>query len=111
MKLLSLKVDLDGLNLRDAEVKDMTSQELMVRVIKNIILSYGQKQRGLGEEERRKFYKLSDALEKAAEEKKEEVELEDDWFGFLKKCKRESTLFPDSLLRKVEEAIDAVPDR
>lgn len=111
MKLLSLKLSTEGLNLRDAEVADLSGAELAVRVIKNIILSYAQKQRGLGEEERRKFYKLSDALEAAVESKKDSVELEDDWFGFLKKCKTDCSLMPDTLLRRVEELIEAVSNR
>jgi len=110
MKLLSLDLNIEGLTL-DAETQKISNIELATRVIKNIILSYAQNQRGLSEEERRKTYKIYDVLEEAVKEKKTTVEMEDDWFGFLKKCKLECKLFPDTALRRVEELIEATPNR
>ena len=108
MKTLNLGISLEGLNL-DAETVKLSATEIATKVIKNVIVAYGQAQRGLSEEERRLFYKVSDALEAAKDAT--EVALEDTWFGFVKKCFKDSRLMPDLLLRRVEEKISEVKDR
>jgi hypothetical protein len=108
MKTLKLDISLEGLNLNDDD-KVRSPSQLCGDVIKNVIVAYGVRgqNRGLTEEERRKFYKISDILEKA----EDSVELEDDWMGFIRKCFKETPLIPDKLLRRVEEKIEEVKDR
>ncbi len=115
MKTLNLQVDLEGIKFGD-DLKDKSSAEVASEVIQNIILSYGMQERGLSEEDRRKYYKICDALEKAIKSHNGvdtpcNIELEDDWMGFLRKCKRESKLMPNKLIQRVEAIIDAVKDR
>lgn len=110
MKTLRVKVDLEGLEL-GTEDKDKSPVEIASLVLKNIIMGYAASKRGLDEGERRKFYKICDALDEAQKTEAEEIQLEDDWMGFLRKCKREATLLPGPLLRRVEDLIDAVEDR
>jgi hypothetical protein len=104
MKTLSLSIDLEKLNLAEAD-KTKSVQSIVSSVIQNVILGYGQQQRGFDEKERRQYYKIADALELAEKENKTSVELEDDWWGFIRKCFRESKLMPNSLLRQVEELV------
>ena len=110
MKTLNLITDLSSLTLTE-EDKGKSSQELVTTIVKNVILTWGMEKRGLNEEDRRKFYKISDAFELALKEKKEFVDLEDDWIGFLRKVFREANLMPNNLLRKVEELINEIKDR
>ena len=114
MKTLKLIFDTEDLVLSE-NLKDKPMQEIAWLMIKNIILSYASAKRGLDEEERRKFYKISDAFDMLLKSKKgngailpEEIELEDDWMGFIRKCKRESLLMPDRLSQGVEKLIDEV---
>jgi hypothetical protein len=109
MKILKLSISVEGLELKN-ETKNPI--ELATKVIKNVILIWGnQKQRGLNEEDRRKFYKISDLFDKAAKENMETVEVEDDWMGMIKKSFMEALLTPDELLRRVEENVFDVRNR
>lgn len=113
-KILKIVFDKEGLNLND-DVNKLPIQEITYNVIRNIVLNYSQKNRGLVEEDRRKYYKICDVFEKAIKpqdngELATEVKLDDDWLGFIKKCKKE-TMNPDRFLQKVEELIDAVEYR
>ena len=112
MKMLSIKIEIEGLKLND-EDKSKSPIELTTLVIKNIILSWASsgQRRGLSEEDRRRFYKITDVFEKAVKDGAETVELEDDWMGFIRKCKRESEIMPNDLVRRVEDLIDTVKDR
>ena len=111
MKTINLKISLDGLNFNDEDSKK-SSVEMCTIVIKNIMLGWAnQQQKGMPEEDRRKYYKITDIFDKAVKENLETVELEDDWMGFIRKCKREVGLMPNELLRRVEEKIDEVKDR
>ena len=110
MKQLKLNFDKSGLILDEVD-KQKSPEELSVAIIKNVILAYGQHQKGISEEDRLKFYKISDAFDKAIKDKSEEVELEDDWIGFVKKCFREAPLLPSPLLRVVEENLRAIQNR
>lgn len=110
MKKLSLKFDLEGLNFNGEDDKK-NAVELSTSTIKNLILHFGAQKQGLVDDERRKFYKICDAFEKALKENATEVELEDDWFGFIKKSFREVKYIPSDLSRRVENLIDQVPDR
>jgi hypothetical protein len=104
MKSLNLNLNLEGLNL-SKEDSTKSAQQILSDVIQNVILGYGQQKQGLGEVDRRKFYKIQDALEVAIKEGKESVELEDDWMGFMKTAFREVKLMPNLLLRRVEEKV------
>ena len=104
MKTLELKLNLESLNLGE-EDKKQSVQKIIGNVIQNVILGYGQTQRGLDEKERRQYYKIADALELAEKENKSTIELEDEWFGFMKKCFRESKLMPNTLLRQIEDLV------
>jgi hypothetical protein len=112
MKTLTLTLDLKDLKLGDVD-KDKTDIEICTQVIKNVILNWGMsgQRRGLDEESRRKFYKISDAFDKAIADKTPTIELDDDWMGLIRKCFRETDLIPDKLLRQVEERIAEVKDR
>jgi len=92
----------------NAEDKKKTPQELAQEVIQNVILTAGASQRGLREEDRRLYYKICDKLDEANKEKSESVDFEDQEFGFIKKCFRETPLNPNKLLRVIEDLIGAV---
>jgi len=109
MKTLNLKIDLSKLNL-GPEDKAKNPVEVAGAVISNVILNYAQQVRGLDEKERRQFYKISDAIDEAKKNNKDEILLEDDWAGFLRKCFRESKLSPNELLRQVEDLIIGLKD-
>lgn len=110
MKILELKLNTETLNLTE-EDKKQSVQKTVSNVIQNVILGYGQSQRGFDEKERRQYYKIADTLDLAVKENKETVELEDDWVGFLKKCFRDSKLMPNNLLRQIEELVNNIKDR
>ena len=116
MKKLGLVFKKDGINFGEDEAKSLPIQQVTYNIIRNIILSYAQANRGLGEEERRMYYKICDAFEKALKNKDngkmaEEIQLEDQWMGFIRKCKKEVRMNPDMALKRVEELIDAVEQR
>lgn len=110
MKTLSLKLNIEGLKLND-EDSGKSPAGLMCLLIKNLILGWGSQNRGLSEDDRRKFYKISDAFDTAIKENAETIDLEDDWMGLIRKAKRDAQLIPNDLLRRVEELIDEVKDR
>jgi len=112
VKKLRLSFDKEGLKLPKDE-EDKSAIELSTIIIRNMILSWAtaNQKRGLGYDDRRKYDKICDVFEAAAKDKTEEVELEDDWMGFIRKCMRECELIPNKLLRKVEELIEDVKDR
>lgn len=105
-KKLSLVVDLTGIDLGD-KAKDTAVERIVANVIENIMHTYSQLKRGLTEPERKQFYRVQNALEKAVKEEAKEVELANEDFGFIRKCKREALLTPNELLQRVEELIDA----
>lgn len=108
MKKLNLALNIEGLSKGPGE-EDKSPIEICVQVIKNIVLNGNSK--GLSEEDRRRFYKLIDVFDKAIKENLQEVELEDDWLGFIKRSKREAKFIPSDLTRRVEQLIDDVKDR
>lgn len=112
MKKLNLNIDLSELKLGEVD-KEKSDIELCTHVIKNVVLNWGisNNRRGLCEEDRRRFYKISDVFDKAVKDKTADIELEDDWMGLIRKCFRECELMPDKLLRQVEEKINEVKDR
>jgi hypothetical protein len=110
MKDLKLVLDLEALKLNE-EDKKQTVQKIINNVIQNVVLGYGQQQRGFDEKERRQYYKIADALEAAEKSNAESVTLEDDQMGFLVKCFRESKLMPNTLLRQIENLILGVENR
>lgn len=108
MKKLSLNLNLEGVEL-DPEAKKKTANELVTIVAKNIILNYAAQKRppGLSEEERRVFYKISDAFDAALKSQPISfVALEDNWYELIIKAKKEAAITPDQLLRRVEALID-----
>lgn len=111
MKKLGMVFSLEGVELADKQ-KNREVVDLSAEIIRNVIIIWGnQKQRGLGEEDRRKYYKISDVLDIAVKEHKTEIELEDDLMGLVKKAFREVILTPDTLLRQVEILVADVKDR
>lgn len=109
-KVLNLKLDITQLNLSE-EDKKQSVQYIINKVIENVILGYGQVQRGFDEKERRLYYKIADALELAVKDNSDMISLEDDQAGFLKKCFRESKLLPNTLLRQIEDLVNNINDR
>lgn len=111
MKVLSLELDMEKLNLTAPEDKQRTSQDIIKSVIENVIVSYGQQQRGLDEKERRQYYKIADKLDEAATTKAATIDLDDEYMGFIKKCFRECKLMPNPLLRQIEDILTNVKER
>lgn len=105
MRTLSLKLSLEGLNL-DAESMKMEPSVVVGNVVRNIMMTYANNQGGLKESERKMFYSLSEAMDKAIKDKAEEFTLTDEEGGFLKKCKREAKMQPSEILARVEKIID-----
>lgn len=111
MKTLKLLIDISTLNLSE-EDKKVSPIVLASRVIGNVLYNYSQQvSRGLLKSDRTTFYAISDILSVAEKENKEEIELADEFVGFIRKCFRETKLNPSELLRKVEEQIDEIKDR
>ena len=110
MKELKLALDVEKLKLNE-EDKKQSVQKIINNVIQNVILGYGQQQRGFDEKERRQYYKIADALDTAEKDNAETVSLEDDQMGFLKKCFRESKLMPNTLLRQIEDLVLGTENR
>jgi len=110
MKVLKLAIDLAGITL-SKEDKSRSPQDITALVIKNIILTYGNLEHGLGEEERRKFYKLVDILEVGVKAKAETIDLEDDYAAFILKCRSKAKMLPGELLRLVEKNLDEIKDK
>ena len=107
-KILDLVIDLNGLELPPPD-KEKTSQELVAIVLHNIMYSYSKT--GLKKDERKQYYKIVDALDKATKAKETSIELEDTSVGFLRKCQRDAAMAPNRLLQRVEDLIDNIKDR
>lgn len=110
MKTLELKLDIEKLFLAE-EDKKKPANVIVTEVIKTVIIGYSQQNKGLNQPERKQYYKLVDSLDKAITDKQESVELEDNEFGFIKKCFSESKLTPNNLLRQVEELLLNIKER
>lgn len=109
MRKLNIDISLEGLNL-SPEDKKQTAGQIFGKMVEGIILSYGQSKQGLQEKERRQYYKIMDVIDEIKPEDKE-IQLEDDLFGFLKKCKADTKMQPNNLLRRVEKKIEEVKQR
>jgi len=112
VKKLRLSFDREGLNLPKDD-GERTPAELSSIIIRNMIIGWATsgQSRGLNDDDRRKYYKICDAFDAAIKNKAEEVELDDEWMGFIRKAKKDCELIPNELLRKVEANIEAVKDR
>lgn len=109
MNLLKLEMKIDDLGLpHDDKTPDIKASELVSNVIKNIMISYSQAQRGLTGEERKQYYAIGAALDKAVAANEAIVELDDSDAGFLRKCKREARMIPGDALQRVEQLIDGM---
>lgn len=109
MKILSLVFDKSGLNLLDKDA-ELTLQELAYNIISQFVMAYATENKGLNEEERRKFYKLCDVLEDGVKNNSDSVNLEDDWASFLQKCRSKAKFMPNKLTQRIEELIDDMKD-
>ena len=104
MKTLNLKITTEDLILNEAD-KQKNPVELVTNTIKNVIIAWGaQKQGGLSEEDRRKYYKISDIFDEVVKKNLESVDIEDDWMGLIRKCFG-GFLIPTNLLRQVEKLV------
>lgn len=110
MKTLNLVFDKTGWQPAK-EDKDKSIPEVSKIVIENIVYTYATQQGGFQEPERRQWYKVLDALEKALKAGQEAVELEDDAFGFLRKCVTGVKVAPNDLIRKIDGLVMAVENR
>ncbi len=106
MKKVNLDIDLGDVKLGEGETK----RKLIINVITNLIISYGQQQQGLGFDDQRKVYKVLDAFERADKEDRNEVELEDDWYDFIKKVLKDGKFNVEAnrLLNKLYEMFELV---
>jgi hypothetical protein len=105
MKTLEIKLNREVLTLGENEA-NKTDIEFFAIVVENVVLAYGQQQRGFDEKERRQFYKILDTFETAKKAGSNTIQLEDDWVGFIKKCFRETKLMPNKLLEQIEGIIN-----
>ncbi len=107
MKTLKIIVSKDGLELGPLE--PLSPQELVVKIVKNaILIAAGQAPgRGLGEEDRRKYYKICDVFDTGIKTSAETVQLEDDWFKLIETSFK-AKFVPDNLFRRVEDLIAEV---
>jgi hypothetical protein len=110
VKTLNLNSDFSKIEMGEAE-KKVSNQEMTSRVISNVILTYASQTRGLNSSERKVYYSINDTFQDAVKNKLESVELDDVEVGFIRKCFREAKLTPNDILRKVEEAVEAIKDR
>ena len=116
MKTLKIVFDKENLDLTE-ESKELTVQQMSYNMIQNLVMAYAQNKKGLSEVERRLYYKVCDVFDKALQPTNngqslpEKIKLEDEWMGFIRKCKKETLLLPNKVFRKVEENIDDVKDR
>jgi hypothetical protein len=114
MKTLKLGIDIKGIEkeLKGTPEEKLPGRDICIMVIKNIVMNWAQTtQRGLTEEERRIYYKISDAFDKAIAEKLDSIEIEDNHMGLIRKAFREGKFTPSPLLRRVEEALAETKDR
>ena len=111
MKKLILGVDITGLRFTDENIKNKTPVELMTDTIENVILSYAMQLQGLTEKDRRIYYKVHDIFTDAIKQSLTEVQLDDEYIGFIRKCFRETKLMPTLLLERVEKRIEEIQDR
>lgn len=111
MKIMPLIVNIEGISNFSEDEKKMSPQKLVSELTKNIILSCAHQRGGLSEMDRKKFYKICDALDAAVLAGKESVELDDDWMALIRDSKLNSKLIPNEFLRRVEVLIDSVENR
>lgn len=109
-KIVKLSFDTSSINLGEEE-KKMSSTDLSVAVISNVMTAYANQMHGLPSGERKIYFQIKDALDLAQKNQSSETELESTLVGFLRKCFREAKLTPNNILRKVEENIDAIKDK
>jgi hypothetical protein len=109
-KVVKLSFDTTSINLGEEE-KKMSSVDLSVAVITNVMTGYANQMHGLPSGERKQYFQIKDMLDEAMKNQTTEIELENSLVGFLRKCFRETKLTPNNILRKVEENIDAIKDR
>ena len=111
MKTLRLRIDLTGIELKEEE-KKLSPTQFSTRVIKNVLISYGEKQgpgkhyRGFNKVERKLLYSLTTLFKEAEEQKAEFVSLSDDEAKFIQRCFRDGVFIPNELVQKVEENVD-----
>ncbi len=110
MKELSLVINTEDLSLGEEE-KKMSNQELFAAVINNVLLSYSKQINGLVKYEREYVYEIDQNIKKAIIDKINIIELRDSTVAFLRKSFKEVKLTPNSILKKIEENIDAIKDR
>lgn len=89
-----------------AEEKQKNTVEISTTIIKNVIVAVAQANKGFNEDERRIYYKICDAFEKALAEKLESIQIDDNWASFIRKNFKEAKLTPNDLLKKVEFLIE-----
>lgn len=110
MKKLPMCLDLTGIKI-DEESKQKTSHEIFANVVEQMMVGYINQQQGAQEQDRALFYDVRRAVRKAAAEQAESVELEDAWWGFLKRVRRDGKFIPNDLLERVEDIFSSVKER
>lgn len=106
-KKLNLNIDYSDLKLGEEE-KKMSPQELTSAVIMNTILQYSQQIKGLQQNERKQVYVIDKAFDEAVKNKVNEVELDNNDIGFIRRVFRDTKLTPNDILKKVETMIDTI---
>lgn len=107
MKNLNLNIDLSDLAVNE-EDKQSNPIKISTTVIKNVILSVAQSNKGFSEEDRRIYYKLCDAFEVAVKDNTGTLSIDDNWAEFIVKNFKEAKLVPNDLLRKVEQLVEGI---
>lgn len=90
------------------QLKNMSQEqasELVIRIIKNILIIYGNQHQGFKKRDRLKYYDICDALE-SHDPTLTSVCLENKLYDFLVMCKENGMFTPDDMFRQVEHALD-----
>lgn len=111
MKKVNLELNIEGLTLTEPRFKDKSPVAVFAEVIKDVVMAYTMQAKGMKEDERRTYYKISDLLAEAVRNNITSVDMDDEWVGFIRKVFRETPLIPGDLLRRAEEKIAEIKDR
>jgi len=109
MKTLNLKIEVEDVFKDTKEKPNIT--ETFTNVILNSMLQFSQQKRGFTKKERIQYYRISKEFDKAVKESKESIEIDDELFGFIRKCFNDGSFTPNTLLERVEKNIDEVQYR
>ena len=96
MKVLNLMIDKNDLKL-DAEQENMSAQEIVTNVLKNVILSNAAaSKKGLTEDDRWIYYKICDKISECLKNSTETIEFEDAQMKMITNAFKQCALMPQN---------------